>query len=126
MSKRTRVFLAMLCFMLAVYAPVSLFVNIPPFDTNEILYVYEPIPEPDNIFSLPDVRAAFKQGGIVKSTSPIENPEYYQYRFKRTEVNYIRNPWFGGTIPIFVVGVLFGAFVLSWSRKKKQENIPSK
>ena len=98
--------------LFAVYTPISLFANIPPFSTDKEAYIYDSIPLllnelPESV----DVKEISEFGSRVITRNEIPNPEYYGLELTRKS-HAEANLWYYPTIFIFFACIIGGIFLI--------------
>lgn len=112
-----RQFIGILLIAFAVYTPVSIFVNIPPFDTDKVLYTYYvSVDKPENdISNIPNLIYPTPSKGkeLVRTSIPVQDPAYYNLIYDYSEYDTTGNSWWLPSIFIMVGCFIFGVIALA-------------
>jgi len=110
-----RKLIAVLLILIGIYSPISLFVNIPPFDTDKVLYTYRQIEDTqaNSIYNIKGLVYPEKQKPLeVKTTIIIDNPAEYGLVYDGESPYTDGGNWFFPSWAVCVVGISGGMILL--------------
>ena len=104
-----RKLLGILLILFAIYTPFSLFLNIPPFNTNEERFEYQSTYTANLVpFQIyPEIDSK-----IVITSRKLDNPEQFSLTFIRSKPDISNSPWYYITPVLFVASIVSGLSLL--------------